>query len=72
MGSDLCMRLMPLRKGMIKDLAELIAACDTVMKATERRENDFKNILISVNEEKNKVTGNLINLAAANGQLFLI
>merc|ERR1711939_824835 len=71
-GSDLCMRLMPLRKKMIEDLAELIAACDKVMKETERRENDFKNILISVNEEKNKVVGNLVNLAAANGQLFLI
>jgi hypothetical protein len=63
---------MPLRKMMIKDLAELLTACDKVMKDTEQREDDFKKILISVNEEKAKTTLNLVNLAAANNQLYLI
>jgi len=71
-GSDLCMRLMPLRKKMITDLQTLIKSCDVTMEKTQRRENDFKNILISVNEEKKKTTTKLVNLAAANNQIFLL
>jgi len=71
-GSDLSLRLMPLRKKMITDCEELIKECETVMNKTKKREGDFKNLLIDVNKEKLKVTLQLVNLAAANNQLFLI
>lgn len=61
-----------LRGKMIEDCDQLMAACVKVMQHTKREENDFKNILIRVNETKETVGKQLLNLAAAPSQLLII
>lgn len=71
-ATDLCIRMGMLRGKMINDCNMLMTACDKVMVHTKKEEGDFKNILISVNEEKKAVGMKLLNLAAAPSQLLII
>jgi len=57
---------------MLRDLATLLASCDKTIAATQKRENDFKSILVRADEKMKETSLQLVNLAANEGQLFLI
>jgi len=57
---------------MVVDLNELIASCDKTIVASAAREGDFKSILVEADKKMKETKLQLVNLAANEGQLFLI
>jgi len=71
-GTTLAIRMDKMRGKMVTDLVELIASCDKTIAATARREGDFKSILAEADKKMRETSLQLVNLAANEGQLFLI
>jgi hypothetical protein len=63
-GSEIAIKLNASRDMIVEDLDELIKVCDQTMRATQKRENDFKSIIISVDKDINGLMLNMVNLAA--------
>lgn len=71
-GKTLAIRMQAMRSKMVQDLVELIASCDKTIVATRRREGDFRSILVEADKKMKETSLQLVNLAANEGQLFLI
>lgn len=71
-GRSLSIRMNSMRAKMVKDLDDLLVSCERTMQATQKRENDFKSILVKADEKMRETSLQLVNLAANEGQLFLI
>lgn len=61
-----------MRSKMVVDLNELIASCEKTEAATKGREQEFLSILTEAEKRMNETQNLLVNLAATEGQLFLI
>lgn len=71
-GKSIAIRMAAMRGKMTADLVTLIASCDKTIRATQARENDFRSILVKADEKMKETSLQLVNLAANEGQLFLI
>jgi len=71
-GTTLAIRMQKMRSKMVVDLNELIASCDKTIVASAAREGDFKSILVEADKKMKETKLQLVNLAANEGQLFLI
>jgi len=71
-GKSIAIRMAAMRSKMTADLVTLISSCDKTIRATQARENDFRSILVKADEKMRETSLQLVNLAANEGQLFLI
>ena len=71
-GKSIAIRMAAMRSKMTADLVTLISSCDKTIRATAARENDFRSILVKADDKMRETSLQLVNLAANEGQLFLI
>jgi len=71
-GSSLAIRMQMMREKMVTDLDNLLASCDTTIRNVTIREDAFLSILTEAESRMRENQTMLVNLAATEGQLFLI
>jgi len=71
-GTTLAIRMQAMRTKMVVDLQDLILQCDKTIISSAAREGDFKSILVEADKKMSETSLQLVNLAANEGQLFLI
>ena len=71
-GSSLAIRMQAMRAKMIVDLDNLMTNCDTTAASVKVREDAFLSILTEADERMKENQSMLVNLAATEGQFFLI
>lgn len=71
-GLTIAIRLQMMRSKMVDDLDELIESCVKTEADTKMREDAFLSILTEAEAKMQETSLQLVNLAANEGQLFLI